>query len=87
MASTSVDPSDVNVSMESNDDDGEKMKTSSEAQELPAFYFKRRRGRIDWRKLDRVDLDQLVNEVDIDTLQEHVDHIAFADVGEDGKMH
>jgi hypothetical protein len=60
--------------------DADEMKSS----DMPAFYFQRRRGRIDWRKLDRVDLEAVVNDVDIETLQEHVDHIAFADVGEEG---
>jgi hypothetical protein len=48
------------------------------------FFFRRRRGRLDWKKLQRVNLEKVVTEVDIDTLQDNVEHITFADIGEDG---
>lgn len=48
------------------------------------FAFKRRAARIDWRSLHSVDVDRLIREVDIDTLEMVLDTIAFGDIqGED----
>ncbi len=46
------------------------------------FFFCRRTGRLDWRKLSKVDLQRVVSEVDISVLQDNVEHITFADVGD-----
>lgn len=48
------------------------------------FFFRRRHGQLNWRKLAEVDLERVVAEVDVDTLQENVEHITFADIGEEG---
>jgi len=47
------------------------------------FFFRRRNGKLDWRKLANVDLERVVSTVDVATLQDNVEHITFADVGED----
>ncbi|OAE29684.1 hypothetical protein AXG93_509s1370 [Marchantia polymorpha subsp. ruderalis] len=50
----------------------------------PPFVFQKRLTRIDWRKLHTIDVDKIVREVDLDTLEAVVDTIAFGDIqGED----
>jgi hypothetical protein len=46
------------------------------------FFFRRRTERLDWRKLSKVDLHRIVTEVDISALQDNVEHITFADIGD-----
>jgi len=48
------------------------------------FFFRRRHGKLDWVKLCRVDLQQVVRDVDIDVLQDNIDQITYADITEDG---
>lgn len=43
------------------------------------FQFQARHGDINWRKLARVDMDELVATVDVATLQEFVDQLVFCD--------
>ncbi|CAM9285916.1 unnamed protein product, partial [Scytosiphon promiscuus] len=48
-----------------------------------SFYFQQRSGKLDMRAIGRVDIDSVVRDVDIDTLQVHLENITFADVSED----
>lgn len=62
-------------------------------QEIPSgsarnasFVFQKRNARIDWRSLHSIDVDRLIREVDIDTLEMALDTIAFGDIqGEDSR--
>lgn len=47
------------------------------------FFFQKRYGRLDWRKLAGVDLNEVVSRVDVDTLQDNVEHLTFSDIGEE----
>ncbi|KAL3686002.1 hypothetical protein R1sor_004024 [Riccia sorocarpa] len=48
------------------------------------FVFQRRLSRIDWRKLHTIDVDKIIREADVGTLEAILDTIAFSDVqGED----
>jgi hypothetical protein len=51
---------------------------------LPPFFFQRRQGKLNWRRIGDVDLKQLINETNVDLLQEHVENITFADITEEG---
>ena len=46
------------------------------------FFFRRRHGALNWRKLLSVDLERVVRSVDVDALQDNVEHVTFADVTE-----
>ncbi|CAM9098195.1 unnamed protein product, partial [Hapterophycus canaliculatus] len=48
-----------------------------------SFYFQQRSEKLDMRAIGRVDIDSVVKDVDIDTLQAHLENITFADVSED----
>ncbi|CAN0013314.1 unnamed protein product [Discosporangium mesarthrocarpum] len=48
-----------------------------------AFYFQQRTAKLDMRGIGRVDIDRVAREVDIDTLQVHLENITFANVTED----
>eukprot|EP00903_Cladosiphon_okamuranus_P014853 g13754.t1 len=48
-----------------------------------SFYFQQRSGKLDMRAIGRVDIDSVVKDVDIDTLQAHLENITFAHVSED----
>eukprot|EP00752_Nemacystus_decipiens_P010049 g8959.t1 len=48
-----------------------------------SFYFQQRSGKLDMRAIGRVDVDSVVKNVDIDTLQAHLENITFAHVSED----
>ena len=41
------------------------------------FSFEYRRDRIDWRKLHAVDVDRMVREADIETLESLLDTVTF----------
>ncbi|XP_073384942.1 uncharacterized protein [Physcomitrium patens] len=48
------------------------------------FVFQKRHARIDWRTLHTIDVNRVIREVDIDTLEMVLDTIAFSDIrGED----
>jgi hypothetical protein len=51
------------------------------------FYFQQRRGRLDLRSIARIDIDRVIEDVDIDTLQSHLESIAFADLCADDLAH
>ena len=46
----------------------------------PPFAFQPRRGKLDWRSLSKLDLERVAREVDIDSLERHLQGVAFADV-------
>ncbi|CAM9837616.1 unnamed protein product [Pylaiella littoralis] len=48
-----------------------------------SFYFQQRTGKLDMRAIGRVAVDDVINDVDIDTLQAHLENITFANVSED----
>ena len=48
-----------------------------------AFYFQKRSGRLDMRSIARLDIDRVIREVDIDTLQLHLENLAFSEVRQD----
>ncbi|GMH97423.1 hypothetical protein TrVE_jg3227 [Triparma verrucosa] len=48
-----------------------------------SFYFQQRRGSLDLRSISRVDIDKVIREVDIDTLQAFLENITFSDVSAD----
>ena len=53
-----------------------------------SFYFQQRHGDLDLRGISRVDVDKVVKEVDIDTLQSFLENITFSDVSsEDLKLY
>ncbi|CAM9893698.1 unnamed protein product [Ectocarpus sp. 4 AP-2014] len=45
-----------------------------------AFYFRQRHGKLDWKKLARIDVDEVVREVDISVLQDLLDEVVFCEV-------
>ncbi|KAG0563605.1 hypothetical protein KC19_8G044800 [Ceratodon purpureus] len=56
----------------------------SMTQDGAPFAFQKRVERIDWRSLHSIDVDRLIREVDIDTLETVLDTIVFGDIqGED----
>ena len=48
-----------------------------------SFYFQQRRGDLDLRGISRVDVDKIIRETDIDTLQSFLENITFSDVSSD----
>eukprot|EP00794_Sanderia_malayensis_P011076 gene11076-12244_t len=44
------------------------------------FSFQKRHGRIDWKKLAAVDVGKITREIDIQTLQDNIAHVAFCDI-------
>jgi len=45
-----------------------------------SFYFQQRHGKLDLRGISRIDLDQLVEDVDIETLQAYLENLTFAEL-------
>lgn len=56
------------------------MTPSSGTSALPPFKFRPRRESVDWRRIGAVDVERLVSELDVDTLQEHVTAVTFCSV-------
>lgn len=51
----------------------------------PQFRFlPRRSGKLDWRALSTVDLERIQRETDIDTLEQHLHGVVFANVTAEG---
>eukprot|EP00112_Aurelia_sp_Birch-Aquarium-sp1_P017815 Seg417.17 transcript_id=Seg417.17/GoldUCD/mRNA.D3Y31 product="Zinc finger protein DZIP1L" protein_id=Seg417.17/GoldUCD/D3Y31 len=44
------------------------------------FSFRKRHSKVDWRRLAAVDVDRIAREVDVQTLQDNIAHVAFCDV-------
>lgn len=51
--------------------------------ETNGFYFQQRRGRLDLRSLAQLDLEKIVRDVDIDTLQMSLENICFCNLREE----
>jgi hypothetical protein len=48
-----------------------------------AFYFRQRYGSLDWRKISKVNVDDLVREVDLPVLQGLLDDVTFSRITEE----
>jgi len=44
-----------------------------------SFFFQQRHGRLDLRSIARIDIEKIVEEVDIETIQNHLENITFAE--------
>ncbi|XP_020603007.1 uncharacterized protein LOC110042031 isoform X2 [Orbicella faveolata] len=44
------------------------------------FSFGRRQEKIDWRRLASVDVDRIVREMDVNTLQDNIMHVTFSNI-------
>lgn len=53
------------------------MTPSSGASAVLPFKFRPRRESVDWRRINAVDVDLVVSQLDVDALQEHVSTITF----------
>ena len=53
------------------------------AHEPAPFAFQPRRGRLDWRKLAKLDTERVRAEIDIDALEAHLENLTWADLTED----
>ena len=54
--------------------------SAPEAFAQSSFFFQQRQGKLDLRRIARIDLERVVEEVDIDVLQQHLENITFANV-------
>ncbi|XP_039998510.1 zinc finger protein Dzip1 isoform X3 [Xiphias gladius] len=59
------------------------MTPSSGASTVLPFKFRPRRESVDWRRINAVDIDLVVSQLDVDTLQEHISTVTFC--GLDGE--
>jgi hypothetical protein len=48
-----------------------------------SFFFQQRRGKLDMRSLARVDIERVIEECDVGTLQVHLENLTFADLTTD----
>eukprot|EP01135_Chromosphaera_perkinsii_P007209 Nk52_evm17s745 gene=Nk52_evmTU17s745 len=53
---------------------------AQEEVQMPRFYFKPRREKIDWRALASCDLERIMREVDVNMLQHQLENVTFCDV-------
>ncbi|KAG5189068.1 C2H2 zinc finger protein [Tribonema minus] len=53
---------------------------------MPAFHFRQRSGAMNWSKLAKVDVDEVVQEVDLAALQSILDDCTFSKVVPDGNI-
>jgi len=63
-----------------------KFQTSSNATPPPQFYFKPRREKLNWRVLLSIPVDQVMDEVNIDTLENITRNITFSHIDVNGKL-
>ena len=47
------------------------------------FYFQHRKGKLDLRRFSKLDIDKIIRNVDIETIQEHLEHLCFSKLTED----
>ena len=52
-----------------------------------SFFFRRRTGKLNWSHLSSVSLSSIIQHVDVDALQHHVDTITYADITESDLSH
>jgi zinc finger protein DZIP1 len=43
------------------------------------FFFRQRKGKLNLRKLEAIDLEKVIREVDIDVLQQFIENITFSE--------
>ena len=48
-----------------------------------SFFFQQRRGKLDMRSLARVDIERVIEECDVGTLQVHLENLTFSDLSTD----
>uniref|UniRef100_A0A672ZS98 C2H2-type domain-containing protein n=1 Tax=Sphaeramia orbicularis TaxID=375764 RepID=A0A672ZS98_9TELE len=53
------------------------MMPSSGASTVLPFKFRPRRESVDWRRINAVDIDLVVSQLDVDALQEHISSVTF----------
>eukprot|EP00064_Thunnus_orientalis_P009635 superscaffoldBa00001238_g9660 len=53
------------------------MTPSSSASTVLPFKFRPRRESVDWRRINAVDIDLVVSQLDVDALQEHISTVTF----------
>ncbi len=46
------------------------------------FFFRQRRGHMNLRKLEQIDMHRLIREVDVDLLQQYIEDLTFCKFGE-----
>jgi zinc finger protein DZIP1 len=56
---------------------GLKSSTVDNLYDEKGFFFRQRRGRLNLRKLDSIDMDRMIREVDVDILQQHLEDLTF----------
>ncbi len=47
------------------------------------FYFIQRTGTLDVRRISRLNLEQIIEDVDIEALQQHLENITFSSLNEE----
>ncbi|XP_037127890.1 zinc finger protein Dzip1 isoform X1 [Syngnathus acus] len=53
------------------------MAPSSAPPTILPFRFRQRRESVDWRRIHAVDIDQVISQLDVDILQEHISTVTF----------
>ncbi|EFJ50393.1 hypothetical protein VOLCADRAFT_88956 [Volvox carteri f. nagariensis] len=61
--------------------------TMTSAPSFPPFKFESRRARIDWRLLHGIDINAMMRDVDLDTLEKIVNIVAFGDIEAEDTRH
>ncbi|GLC59969.1 hypothetical protein PLESTB_001559200 [Pleodorina starrii] len=61
--------------------------TMTTAPSFPPFKFEPRRSRIDWRLLHGIDINAMMRDVDLDTLEKIVNIVAFGDIEAEDTRH
>ncbi|XP_062251912.1 LOW QUALITY PROTEIN: cilium assembly protein DZIP1L [Platichthys flesus] len=56
---------------------------SSGTSTVPPFKFRRRGETVDWRQINRVDINLVKSQLDIDTLQDHIMEVTFCNLDEE----
>ncbi|KAG2425377.1 hypothetical protein HXX76_013791 [Chlamydomonas incerta] len=65
----------------------DQMATMTTAPTFPPFKFEPRRARIDWRLLHGIDINSMMRDVDLDTLEKIVNIVAFGDIEAEDTRH
>jgi len=65
----------------------QKRSSSSSSSSSSSFYFKQRNIKLDLRLLTNIDIDRIIKDVDIDTLQSKLELLTFSDLNENDLKH
>ncbi len=59
--------------------------TTNQPSLLPqrTFYFTQRTGKLDVRRISRLNLEQIIEDVDIEALQQHLENVTFSSLNEE----